>query len=63
MLGAGHIRREQRATQVPCLSGWARLVLMHDFTGEGTKGGWAMHRKRECSGEEVLRRWRKILKK
>lgn len=36
VLGAGHIRREQRVTRVPSLSGCARLVLTHDLTGEGT---------------------------
>lgn len=37
VLGAGHIRRGQRVTQVPSLSGCAGLVLMHDFPGQGPR--------------------------
>lgn len=31
----GHILREQRATQVPTLSGCVKLVLTQNWTGEG----------------------------
>lgn len=37
---AGHIRSGQRVTQVPPISGCAGLVLMHDFTGQGTRQRW-----------------------